>query len=90
VSIDVESFIYQTAIDMGITLLTITHRPTLWKFHTHILQFDGAGAWKFDQLNANNRLSLKKEKEELLKKPSTLETTQRLNELNKLLGEDHN
>ncbi|EFA05198.1 ATP-binding cassette sub-family D member 1 [Tribolium castaneum] len=88
VSIDVESFIYQTAIDMGITLLTITHRPTLWKFHTHILQFDGTGAWKFEELNANNRLSLKKEKEELMKKKSTEETIQRLNELNKLLGED--
>ncbi|RZC41048.1 ATP-binding cassette sub-family D member 2 [Asbolus verrucosus] len=89
VSIDVESFIYETAIDMGITLLTITHRPTLWKFHTHILQFDGVGAWKFNELNANNRLNLKKEKESLLKRCGSEEVTQRLNELNKLLGEDN-
>ncbi|CAG9819988.1 unnamed protein product [Phaedon cochleariae] len=88
VSIDVESHIYQSAIDMGITLLTITHRPTLWKFHTHILQFDGTGLWEFNRLNHISRLDLKKEKDALLKKEDSIDRTQRLDELNKLLGEE--
>lgn len=58
------------------------------KFHTHILQFDGTGYWEFSILNHSDRLHLKKEKEELLKKESSTERTNRLNELNKLLGED--
>lgn len=88
VSIDVESTIYQSAIDMGITLLTITHRPTLWKFHTHILQFDGTGHWEYSELNAKSRLQLKREKDDLLKEPDSTEKIVRLNELNRLLGED--
>lgn len=58
------------------------------KFHTHILQFDGAGSWEFSKLNTNQRLDLKKEKEELVKQPKTEERDKRLRELAKLLGED--
>lgn len=31
VSIDVEGRMYRALIESGITLLTVTHRPTLWR-----------------------------------------------------------
>ena len=90
-SIDAEGKIYQKAInEYKITLLTIAHRATLWQYHNFILQFDGNGNWKFEELNSNldARLNLKQEKDKLENLLLSVSDKQkRLKELCEILGE---
>ncbi|KAG6371685.1 ABC transporter transmembrane region 2-domain-containing protein [Boletus reticuloceps] len=62
---DMEGKMMEEATALGITLLTVSHRPSLWKYHSTILQLDGQGGYVFTQLNADKRLSLQEEKEGL-------------------------
>lgn len=41
VSMDVEGHLYQNMKDRGITLITVSHRDTLWKYHDYLLAFKG-------------------------------------------------
>ena len=40
VSVDVEGFMYRHSRQLGISLLTISHRQTLWQFHDALLRFE--------------------------------------------------
>ena len=62
--------------------MTVSHRPSLWKYHNYILQYDGQGGYVFTELDFEKRLALQEEKlaiEQKLKDVPKLEA--RLQEL---------
>ncbi|KAJ2999871.1 hypothetical protein HKX48_003308, partial [Thoreauomyces humboldtii] len=65
VSMDIERVMYTHAQDLGISLITVSHRPSLWKYHNWILQYDGQGGYVFTKLDAERRLALQEEKNAL-------------------------
>ncbi|KAG5636859.1 hypothetical protein H0H81_006611 [Sphagnurus paluster] len=62
---DMEGLMMEHATRLGITLLTVSHRPSLWKYHALILHYDGQGGYVFTKLDAEKRLALQEEKQSL-------------------------
>ncbi|EEP79590.1 hypothetical protein UREG_04436 [Uncinocarpus reesii 1704] len=65
VTLEIEKVMYETAKRLGVTLMTVSHRRSLWKYHKNILQFDGQGHYVFTGLDWEKRLKLENEKEEI-------------------------
>ncbi|CBF88332.1 ATP-binding cassette long-chain fatty acid transporter PXA2 [Aspergillus nidulans FGSC A4] len=65
VTLEIERVMYETAKKLGTTLMTVSHRRSLWKYHKMILQFDGQGGYIFTGLDWEKRMKLEDEKEEL-------------------------
>ncbi|KAL4094155.1 hypothetical protein PRIC1_009818 [Phytophthora ramorum] len=50
VSVDVEGAMYSYCREQNITLFTVSHRRSLWKYHEFVLQFDGRGNYQFKRI----------------------------------------
>ncbi|GAA6017017.1 hypothetical protein JCM8202_005871 [Rhodotorula sphaerocarpa] len=68
VTLEIEQAFYERATELGITLLTVSHRPSLWKYHKYILHLLGGGDYAFGPLEWEKRLALQEEKQSLEQK----------------------
>ncbi|TFK19390.1 ATP-binding cassette transporter [Coprinopsis marcescibilis] len=90
VSSDVEGRMYEAAKMLGITLITISLRPSLMKYHNQLLTLtgEGTGKWTHSQLgSAEERLSVGREIIVLEDKLAEVEQWEkRVEELERMLG----
>ncbi len=59
VSMDVEDKMYSQAKNLGITLITVSHRKSLWKFHDYVIVFNEDNV-KFEKMDKFNQEILSK------------------------------
>ncbi|KAK9879962.1 hypothetical protein WA026_008471 [Henosepilachna vigintioctopunctata] len=52
VSVDVEGSMYKYCREVGITLLTVSHRKSLWQHHEYVLHLDGRGGYNFQPIES--------------------------------------
>lgn len=55
-SIDIEGHLYQYMKDCGITLITVSHRETVWKYHEYLLKFLGDRQFIFTEMPEDKKI----------------------------------
>lgn len=50
VSIDIEGHLYSHMKKSGITIISVSHRDTVWKFHEYLLKFEGDRKYSFGEM----------------------------------------
>jgi ABC-type uncharacterized transport system fused permease/ATPase subunit len=58
VDLDVEEALYANCKELGITVLTIAHRHSVWRHHNWVLRFDGNGGYAFSPLRFDDAGSM--------------------------------
>ena len=91
VSNDVEALLYTTAKDLDITIVTISHRPGLFKHHRYLLRLatDGNHSWSLERIGTSNALlgTVGQEIQKLEEQLKGLdEARERLDEINRELS----
>ncbi|EPS97476.1 hypothetical protein FOMPIDRAFT_1128638 [Fomitopsis schrenkii] len=90
VSSDVEGRMYEHAKSLGITLITISLRPSLMRYHTQLLTLagDGTGRWTLTRIGtAEERMGIDREVITLEGKLAEVERWEaRVQELNRMLS----
>lgn len=90
VSPTMEQFMYKHSQELGISLLSVAHRPALWHFHNYLLKFDGKGGYFFGELDATKRLKFEEERLVLEKNLRDVPyLRERLQELKKVSNAQH-
>lgn len=59
---------------LNISVLSVAHRTSVWKFHKYLLQFDGKGGYIFKKFNYKKRLELNEEKLDIEKSLNSVPT----------------
>jgi ATP-binding cassette subfamily D (ALD) long-chain fatty acid import protein len=86
VSTDVEGLMYNYAKKVGITLITISHRPSLFKHHSHLLIIQDKGTWEFKSI-VQKEMMMNVETEVLDLKKKIAEEQSILNRIEKINSE---
>ena len=57
VSPEVEESLYARCVEAGVTLVTVSHRPSAAKYHQQRLRLDGGGGYSIERIDTNRTMS---------------------------------